>query len=625
MRASRNLGWRSAVLASFFYSQSLAEFILYRGRDLASWSEERGVSTGCMAALNSTLDCEDEFLEHMLQLDHFQWDSSLLASGCATQCRSDLDQWVTDVESQCGGEDQFRLMGNLLDPSSLPLMYRHQFQLGCMTGGSSGWCWLEYQDWEGSEIPVYAEDLCATGDPDFDADVCFEPGFDRTAVEPEDERLANIYDADLVCSECFLGILHHRLLSPSLRQSDFTDYLIQQHADLQDFCSTTMPLTTATKSLFLGTMTPTTTQTESAPPAETTCTGQLVEPGPVQLWCDGLSVLYDVPTGELVVLTGENDCRLTEPICAPLPCPLRRLDWSQTWTCDNLRESVSTEEYNVTEVEFSTWNRRILGTCDEIRGEQYICVGLTRHIHSPPGGEYEHPPPIHAPTATEHYTTAVPAQPTHEGTTESCGKYTEVRAGDSCYTVVFREGITLDQFFDLNPQILPDCSNLWRDYAYCVAPVSEAPISSDGSCGPENGHAVCDGSGYGDCCSLEGLCGSGEEFCGDGNCYSGACLGPDEAISEDGSCGPDNNHWICGGEGVWGKCCSIYGWCGNSEEHCGPGLCYSGECDPDDGGPSLDGSCGPLFPGNKVCEGTQFGSCCSSYGYCGDGPEFCGE
>lgn len=37
-----------------------------------------------------------------------------------------------------------------------------------------------------------------TGDPDFDADVCFEPGFDRTAVEPEDERLANIYDADLV-------------------------------------------------------------------------------------------------------------------------------------------------------------------------------------------------------------------------------------------------------------------------------------------------------------------------------------------------------------------------------------------------------------------------------------------
>lgn len=64
---------------------------------------------------------------------------------------------------------------------------------------------------------------------------------------------------------------------------------------------------------------------------------------------------------------------------------------------------------------------------------------LTRYIHSPPGGEYEHPPPIHAPTATEHYTTAVPAQPTHEGTTESCGKYTEVRAGDSCSTVVFRE------------------------------------------------------------------------------------------------------------------------------------------------------------------------------------------
>lgn len=54
----------------------------------------------------------------------------------------------------------------------------------------------------------------------------------------------------------------------------------------------------------------------------------------------------------------------------PLPRP-----YIDTYPSDNLRESVSTEEHNVTEVEFSTWNRRILGTCDEIRGEQYICVG----------------------------------------------------------------------------------------------------------------------------------------------------------------------------------------------------------------------------------------------------------
>jgi hypothetical protein len=50
----------------------------------------------------------------------------------------------------------------------------------------------------------------------------------------------------------------------------------------------------------------------------------------------------------------------------------------------------------------------------------------------------------------------------------------------------------------------------------------------------------------------------------------------------------------------------------------------SGKCDTDNGGPSVDGSCGPNFAGNKTCLGTQFGSCCSLHGYCGDGEPYCG-
>ncbi|KAK3995246.1 hypothetical protein QBC44DRAFT_366772 [Cladorrhinum sp. PSN332] len=58
----------------------------------------------------------------------------------------------------------------------------------------------------------------------------------------------------MVCSPCFLNILHQRLLSPALSESEYTDYLLKQHSDLETFCSTTMPLTTATSSLLLGTM-----------------------------------------------------------------------------------------------------------------------------------------------------------------------------------------------------------------------------------------------------------------------------------------------------------------------------------------------------------------------------------
>jgi len=52
-------------------------------------------------------------------------------------------------------------------------------------------------------------------------------------------------------------------------------------------------------------------------------------------------------------------------------------------------------------------------------------------------------------------------------------------------------------------------------------------------------------------------------------------------------------------------------------------ISYSGKCDPDIGGPSINGECGPLFQGNKTCTGTQFGACCSQSGYCGDSDDYC--
>jgi hypothetical protein len=63
---------------------------------------------------------------------------------------------------------------------------------------------------------------------------------------------------------------------------------------------------------------------------------------------------------------------------------------------------------------------------------------------------------------------------------------------------------------------------------------------------------------------------------------------------------------------VWGVLLSM--WLGN---------CYSGSCKTGIGWPSIDGSCGPMFAGNKACPDSGFGDCCSIYGYCGSGDEFC--
>ncbi|KAK9419930.1 hypothetical protein SUNI508_06936 [Seiridium unicorne] len=117
------------------------------------------------------------------------------------------------------------------------------------------------------------------------------------------------------------------------------------------------------------------------------------------------------------------------------------------------------------------------------------------------------------------------------------------------------------------------------------------PVSTDGQCGSSNGGTVCEGSGFGDCCSSGGWCGSTEAHCGSG-CQSGSCLtGID---TTDGTCGAGYNNAICG---LWpqGGCCSSSGYCGDTDAHCGAG-CQSGPCleDPDGNGS------GPIYIGNTI-------------------------
>ncbi|AEO61242.1 carbohydrate-binding module family 18 protein [Thermothelomyces thermophilus ATCC 42464] len=139
-------------------------------------------------------------------------------------------------------------------------------------------------------------------------------------------------------------------------------------------------------------------------------------------------------------------------------------------------------------------------------------------------------------------------------------------------------------------------------------------------------------------------------------------------VTKDGRCG---NNTICVGNPNFGPCCSQFFWCGSSEEYCGAG-CQSqfGACMGVPGIPgeppnnittssttsssttatatsttvtssssttstsssppaftlppgqvsSTDGRCG----NNVNCLGSQFGRCCSQFGWCGEGDTYCG-
>ncbi|RKU44096.1 hypothetical protein DL546_001125 [Coniochaeta pulveracea] len=120
----------------------------------------------------------------------------------------------------------------------------------------------------------------------------------------------------------------------------------------------------------------------------------------------------------------------------------------------------------------------------------------------------------------------------------TCARTYTAKAGDSCATVSAAYGITVTQFINLNPS-LGTCA-LTPSTVYCVSddPAAAAPTStttpptgslvpspdgSEGICG--NGY-TCLGSVYGDCCSVNGYCGNSTDYCADGcNPTFGRCGG----------------------------------------------------------------------------------------------------
>ncbi|ODQ56615.1 hypothetical protein SAICODRAFT_22959 [Saitoella complicata NRRL Y-17804] len=91
--------------------------------------------------------------------------------------------------------------------------------------------------------------------------------------------------------------------------------------------------------------------------------------------------------------------------------------------------------------------------------------------------------------------------------------------------------------------------------------------------------------------------------------------------STDGSCGPANGNTVCdpNAMGYTGTCCSEYGWCGDGDAYCAVSNgCHTGfgTCTMV---PTTDGTCGP----EVTCQGWPQGECCSEYGWCGDTDAHC--
>ncbi|KAF6823887.1 hypothetical protein CMUS01_10488 [Colletotrichum musicola] len=161
----------------------------------------------------------------------------------------------------------------------------------------------------------------------------------------------------------------------------------------------------------------------------------------------------------------------------------------------------------------------------------------------------------------------------------------------TCSQMVSKYVTTVEKFFELNPGVAPDRSNINPSSEYCVKGCTcwegackgfPSKYSMDGRCGASADGLLCGGK-WGNCCSKYGYCGNGTNFCSLENCYSGDCEIPVRqnnglpwltGTTRNGSCGGAEGY-TC--DMAFGNCCSKDGVCGALVEHCGAG-CSAGYC-----------------------------------------------
>jgi len=129
-----------------------------------------------------------------------------------------------------------------------------------------------------------------------------------------------------------------------------------------------------------------------------------------------------------------------------------------------------TNENGITLPDFYAWNKGIGETCSNMWADTWYCVGLI-------GQTTTKPPTTASPTKTtttssttttkgNGISTPTPTQP--GGMTPNCDKFYLVSNGESCSDLLKKNGLTMAQFYALNPGVLDDCRGMWGGVYVCV-------------------------------------------------------------------------------------------------------------------------------------------------------------
>ncbi|KFY85060.1 hypothetical protein V498_07769, partial [Pseudogymnoascus sp. VKM F-4517 (FW-2822)] len=342
------------------------------------------------------------------------WGSGALSSICIDDCTDSLTDYVATVDDSCGSST-YNISGTLQPASRGGKELIWKQTATCLKDDSTGeYCNTEFQDAASN----------GTG------------------------------AAEIGCSQCYLDYLF------TIANSEYGQSVVnEEYFDKRvESCSATG---------YTITYTATSTSTSASPTATAnvrcnlTDTDTTVYNAQANDTCLSISAAQNVSTGLLASTNGlDSNCTYlttNQTLCLPQICNVYMVQENNT--CASIITGLSRE---VNLGAFLSWNININSLCSNIASlvGSYICI-------SPPGTTV-----IPDSFGLKPATTAA-AVPTNAVTTSNtnCGYWYTINDTDTCATVVQTYGISLDDFYFLNPQLNGTCISLWVGNSYCVEPV----------------------------------------------------------------------------------------------------------------------------------------------------------
>ncbi|KAJ6035924.1 hypothetical protein N7540_000203 [Penicillium herquei] len=161
------------------------------------------------------------------------------------------------------------------------------------------------------------------------------------------------------------------------------------------------------------------------------------------------------------------------PTIASTPSPIQT---GMVSDCDEFYLVISGDDcatiasdYDISLTDFYAWNPAVGSTCASLWVDDYVCVGVAASSSSAVVTT-AYATTFVTSTVTSGSSSAPLATPTpiESGMVADCDSFHLVVSGDECATIASDAGITLDEFYELNPTVGDTCSSLWVGYYVCT-------------------------------------------------------------------------------------------------------------------------------------------------------------